>query len=191
MMIPYHNLATVIGLTMTGLFFSHTLFGKKRKHKRSNKARKAAKPEDVSLSRHSKNVAKSTLLVSKIRGIEQDGAKINYLRKIDPYVFEELLLTAYELKGCKAIRNTAYSGDGGLDGQIIDKTGKRLLIQAKRYSGHIKRSHVSEFIKLCRKEHCGGLFIHTGKTSAATRNFARANRIKIVSGSELIRLLIE
>ena len=88
MVIPYQQLATILGVTITGLLLSCSLFGKKRKHKRSSKARKATtQEEDVSLSRHSKNVAKSTILVSKIREIEQKGAKINYLRKIDPYVF--------------------------------------------------------------------------------------------------------
>jgi hypothetical protein len=87
MVILYQQLATILGVTITGLLLSCSLFGKKRKHKRSSKARKATTPEDVSLSRHSNNVAKSTILVSKIREIEQNGVKINYLRKIDPYVF--------------------------------------------------------------------------------------------------------
>ncbi|MCD9527858.1 hypothetical protein [Photobacterium carnosum] len=87
MVILYQQLATILGVTITGLLLSCSLFGKKRKHKRFSKARKATTPEDVSLSRHSNNVAKSTILVSKIREIEQNGVKINYLRKIDPYVF--------------------------------------------------------------------------------------------------------
>ncbi|MGM8474744.1 restriction endonuclease, partial [Enterobacter hormaechei subsp. steigerwaltii] len=70
--------------------------------------------------------------------------KINYLRKIDPFVFEELLLEGFEAHGFRTIRNKRYTGDGGIDGQVI--IGKyRYLIQAKRYRGHIALQHVQEF----------------------------------------------
>ncbi|MEX6059375.1 restriction endonuclease [Enterobacter hormaechei] len=42
--------------------------------------------------------------------------KINYLRKIDPFVFEELLLEGFEAHGFRTIRNKRYTGDGGIDG---------------------------------------------------------------------------
>ncbi len=42
------------------------------------------------------------------------GQKIAYLRKIDPFVFEELLLEGFERRGFEVIRNRRYTGDGGL-----------------------------------------------------------------------------
>ncbi|WP_192840691.1 restriction endonuclease, partial [Enterobacter hormaechei] len=44
---------------------------------------------------------------------------MNYLRKIDPFVFEELLLEGFEAHGFRTIRNKRYTGDGGIDGQVI------------------------------------------------------------------------
>ena len=65
---------------------------------------------------------------------------MKYLRKINPYVFEELLLLAFERRGMRVIRNSRYSGDGGLDGQVLID-GERWLIQAKRYGRTIR--HIS------------------------------------------------
>ncbi|HIF9337655.1 TPA: restriction endonuclease [Photobacterium damselae] len=181
MQILSHSL-TSLGLIGSGLACVYYGLFKSNKH--------LVKRKKIKDNKHSKNIAKSRLVISKINGITPDGAKINYLRKISPYVFEELLLTAYEHKGFTIIRNTSYSGDGGLDGQIVNaENGKRYLIQAKRYKGHIKRSHVIDFIKLCQSENCGGLFIHTGQTSNAIRDFARARNIQIISGKKLINVI--
>lgn len=194
MIVQTHTLMPLLTASVTGILLACAAFGKKKgrkgKHTRPTSHHKGvtqSKPQ----SRHSKNIAKATLLMSKIASIPSDGAKINYLRKIDPYVFEELLLTAYERQGYTAIRNEAYSGDGGLDGKVISPDGDTYLIQAKRYGGHIRRSHVVDFAKLCSQHQCKGLFIHTGKSSVSIRQFARKKQIKVVSGSQLIKLLIE
>ncbi|MFA1068201.1 restriction endonuclease [Klebsiella pneumoniae] len=115
--------------------------------------------------------------------------KINYLRKIDPFVFEELLLEGFESHGFRTIRNKRYTGDGGIDGQVI--IGKhRYLIQAKRYRGHIALQHVQEFDTLLKRHNCHGLFCHTGKTGAASKAVSFASdRMEIISGQRLIDLL--
>jgi len=51
--------------------------------------------------------------------IKKLNYSIAYLRKIDPYVFEELLLEALLSKGFKITRNKRYSGDGGIDWQSL------------------------------------------------------------------------
>ncbi|EPO2651139.1 restriction endonuclease, partial [Klebsiella pneumoniae] len=71
-------------------------------------------------------------MLAKIQTLPAFGYKIAYLRKIDPFTFEELLLEGFESHGFRTIRNKRYTGDGGIDGQVI--IGKhRYLIQAKRY----------------------------------------------------------
>src|SRR3546814_11160707 len=48
-------------------------------------------------------------------------AGIHYarLRAMDPLAFEELLLEAFERRGHRVIRNRRYTGDGGIDGEVI------------------------------------------------------------------------
>ncbi|WP_199192296.1 restriction endonuclease [Chlorogloea sp. CCALA 695] len=61
---------------------------------------------------------------------------IAILRKMNPYAFEELLLTCCQNQGWKIERNFKYSNDGGLDGRVTI-AGRLYLIQAKRYRGYI------------------------------------------------------
>ncbi|MFP1771066.1 restriction endonuclease [Lonsdalea quercina] len=86
--------------------------------------------------RHRRKQQQAKRILAKIQTFSAFGYKLGYLRKIDPFTFEELLLEAFETHGFKIIRNKRYTGDGGIDGQVM--IGKnRYLIQAKRYRGHI------------------------------------------------------
>lgn len=138
--------------------------------------------------RYRVNIANKLILDLRKKGLNE-AQLLSYLRKIDPFVFEELLLTAFKEQGCKIKRNKKYTGDGGLDGQVwINK--KHYLIQAKRYKAYINKQHMKEFILLNEKEKTEGLFIHTGKTGKETRLLARENNIKIISGSSLYSLIM-
>lgn len=93
---------------------------------------------------------------------------INYLKKIDPYVFEELILSVLEKKRIKIQRNTSYSGDGGIDGIFHCKKG-RVLIQCKRYSNYINYQDVKELAENVKNgKFYAGLFVHTGSTGKAS-----------------------
>lgn len=116
------------------------------------------------------------------------GGALNYLRKLDPFVFEELLLLAFKKRGYRIGKNKRYSGDGGVDGRVYAKDGC-YLVQAKRYSSAINPAHVADFAKVIEKEKaCGGFFIHTGRTGAkAYRN--KQHNITFISGEKLLQLL--
>lgn len=114
-----------------------------------------------------------------------EGWLISYLRKINPYVFEELILYAFKKHGYKIYRNRRYSNDGGIDGKV-KKDGKKYLIQAKRYSAAINPCHVRNFIDVCRKMKMKGYFVHTGRTGDMSKELQKNNpEIKFISGSEL------
>ncbi|MGG9804752.1 restriction endonuclease, partial [Escherichia coli] len=139
--------------------------------------------------RHKRKQQSARRVLERIKTLPGFPQKINYLRKIDPFVFEELLLEGFEAHGFRTIRNKRYTGDGGIDGQVI--IGKyRYLIQAKRYRGHIALQHVQEFEKLLKRHNCRGLFCHTGKTGAGSKSVSIASeRMEIISGQRLIDLL--
>ncbi|EDD2563060.1 restriction endonuclease [Salmonella enterica] len=139
--------------------------------------------------RHKRKQQSARRVLERIKTLPGFPQKINYLRKIDPFVFEELLLEGFESHGFRTIRNKRYTGDGGIDGQVI--IGKhRYLIQAKRYRGHIALQHVQEFDTLLKRHNCHGLFCHTGKTGAASKAVSFASdRMEIISGQRLIDLL--
>lgn len=139
--------------------------------------------------RHRRYQRQARRVLDRLPQLAGDGQRLNYLRKINPYVFEELLLTAFERRGYVIKRNSRYSGDGGLDGQVWIND-QRYLIQAKRYARTISPAHVAAFGELVRREGCRGLFVHTGRTGLASRaELARIPEIELLSGQQLLKLL--
>ena len=162
-------------------------------HRRKPRGLSAWRERKHKRERKNKNVEKAAALLEKFRSWEGDGLPMRilaYLRKIDPYVFEELVLTALAEQGLSVTRNESYSGDGGLDGEFCYK-GRRYLMQAKRYEGAINAEHVTDFGKLIEERRAqGGLFIHTGRTPPkAYKQMGRAQTVTLISGDKLIKLL--
>ena len=143
--------------------------------------------------RHKYKINKAKQILFKFRDFNDEfrNAKIiTYLRKIDPYVFEELLLEAFEIKGYKVKRNKSYSNDGGVDGLIFNAREERIFIQAKRYKSFVNRQHIHEFSRfILANDAVGGYFIHTGKTSKPILEQFRNSNIHIISGSKLVELI--
>ncbi|ECG0109340.1 restriction endonuclease [Salmonella enterica] len=139
--------------------------------------------------RHRRYRQTAERVLTRLPQLASGGARLNYLRRINPYVFEELLLLALENQGLKVIRNPSYSGDGGSDGQVLI-AGKRWLIQAKRYSRSISPQHVRDFGELLARENCCGFFIHTGRTGRKSRDDLQTYpQVRLVSGQRLLNLL--
>ncbi len=115
-------------------------------------------------------------------------AQFGFLRyRIDPFVFEEAILTALARRGIRIVRNRRYTGDGGIDGRCYFG-GRLVLIQAKKYTEHIKPQDVRQHLNLCRRHLALGLFVHTGKTGPASRQL-KCSELDIVSGDRLLALL--
>jgi restriction system protein len=129
-------------------------------------------------------------VLKKIKSFSGNGITprtLAYLRKIDPFVFEEVILSAIKIQKLKIKRNSRYTGDGGIDGQFWANR-KHYLIQAKRYKGYITKSHVVEFKNLCSKNKTLGVFIHTGKIGKQTK-LEFTNEMKSISDQELVDFL--
>ena len=124
------------------------------------------------------------------RGAGNEGRAFSFLRRISPYVFEELVLDAFERAGCRVQRNRRYSGDGGVDGRF-SLHGEMYLVQCKRYRKYINPQHVSDFSKLCVQQGKKGVFVHTGKTGKMARSVLKEQYgcVQIVSGKRLLSLL--
>ncbi|QKX07725.1 restriction endonuclease (plasmid) [Aquimarina sp. TRL1] len=140
--------------------------------------------------KHTRNIKKANKIINKLTNLEYPGQKIKYLRKIDPFVFEELLLTSFKTKGYKIKRNKKYTGDGGIDGIIYDSNKNKIIIQAKRYSGYVNLQDLYEFNNLVYSNKAyKGYFVHTGKTGKKAHKHFKNSNIEIISGSSLINLI--
>ena len=136
---------------------------------------------------HRVNVLKARWHLRRLKR-RDPGQQIEYLRRVSPFVFEEIILTALKKRGYKVRRNKRYTGDNGIDGRCwID--GKFYFIQAKRYRGYISASDVKDFSALCHRKKAKGLFCHTGKTGKKSIEFLGQN-IHMISGDRLIKMLL-
>lgn len=139
--------------------------------------------------RHQRYRDSASRVLLRLPQLPADGQRLLYLRKVNPYVFEEMILTALERRGIPVRRNPRYSGDGGLDGQFW-VGNQRWVVQAKRFSSAVRPEHVRDFGELARREKCKGLFIHTGRTGQVSiEAFQAYPEILLVSGASLLQLL--
>ena len=155
-----------------------------------NSLRLAGKPE------HQRRVRESRRVLRKIRSFTGDGSAgrvFAYLRTIDPFVFEEVVLSALEDAGAIVFRNRRYTGDGGIDGRCwLPWAGWRTIaIQAKRYDGAVTPSDVAAFVELIRQDgHAGGYFVHCGRSGPMTYEALRGQPVQLLSGTRMLNLLL-
>lgn len=141
--------------------------------------------------KHQRYIRLAALLLEQLRSGEVQLPKaIAMLRKMNPYAFEELLLTCCQEQGWDIERNFSYSNDGGLDGRVTI-AGRLYLIQAKRYRGYINPKHIRDFYGVIHKEKAvGGFFVHTGKTGGRSKELLREYRISLLSGQRLVDFVL-
>tara|TARA_R110002072_G_scaffold301723_1_gene482157 strand:- start:13422 stop:14021 length:600 start_codon:yes stop_codon:yes gene_type:complete len=142
--------------------------------------------------RHAWRIRKADWVLKRIKELSSESgpaAQFGFLRSkaVDPFTFEEAILSALKNRKIKIKRNHRYTGDGGIDGTAW-WNGKLILIQAKLYSGHITPKHVKEFDILCKKRRAHGLFVHSGKTGPGSWKHINQT-LDIVSGGRLLKLL--
>ena len=141
--------------------------------------------------KHQQNIRRAELVLEQLRSGEIQLPKaLGILRKMNPYAFEELLLTCCQNQGWKIQRNFKYTNDGGLDGRVTI-AGKLYLIQAKRYRGYINPKHIRDFNQVIQGEEAqGGFFIHTGKTGELANQLLREYQISLISGQRLVDFVL-
>lgn len=131
-------------------------------------------------------VAKKHL--ARLKRIPTAPQQFGFIRSVNPYIFEEMVLTSFERAGCRVKRSTRYSGDGGKDGEV-KLAGTWHYVQSKRYASHIKVEHVKAFRALCEMRRVRGIFVHCGRTSKGSWS-SLGNSISMISGGKLLALLV-
>ncbi len=143
--------------------------------------------------KHQRYIRQAELVLQRLREVStvvQLPKALAILRKMNPYAFEELLLTCCHERGWEIERNFKYSNDGGLDGRVTI-AGKLYLIQAKRYRGYINPKHIHDFNQVIQQEKAyGGFFIHSGKTGELAKELLREYQISLISGQRLVNFVL-
>jgi restriction system protein len=146
------------------------------------------------LKKHLNNIEYASQVLQEVRSITQLAklpVVIATLRRISPYVFEELVLTCCFEQGWQIQRNFRYTGDGGIDGRVLI-LGKLYVIQVKRYADYISPEHIKDFLCCIEGEGAsGGFFVHTGITGQLSKQLiGRSDKIILVSGQKLVNFVL-
>lgn len=122
----------------------------------------------------------------------------NILLNLKPDAFERLAQRILRESGFTQVKVTGKTGDGGIDGMGIVKLNGiisfHMLFQCKRYNGTVSAGEIRDFRGAMQGRSDKGLFITTGKFSAAA--IEEANRpgtspIDLIDGDELVDKLRE
>jgi restriction endonuclease Mrr len=116
-----------------------------------------------------------------------DKQRFSYIKKQDHFLFEDILMSCFELRKFP-IKRTKKTRDGGIDG-IVYINKMKFIIQAKRYTNHIAKADVLALKTLVENDPkaSGGLFIHSGKSSKPTLGLGHGkDNIEIISGGKLL-----
>jgi restriction system protein len=122
------------------------------------------------------------------------------LHDCDPITFERIVLDVLHGSGYGAsremLRQTASSGDGGIDGIIsLDRLGlEKVYVQAKRWQNPVGRPELQSFFgALSGRKANKGVFITTSDFTAGARDYARSvsDTLVLVNGAELVQLMID
>lgn len=110
------------------------------------------------------------------------------LDSISPQEFESVVLEAFARLGYQA-SHTPWSGDEGIDG-ILVKAGKKTAVQCKKHKNTVGQPYLRDFLGAMVHAKCEeGIFVTTSEFSDGARALAKANKIKLIDGSQVIDLL--
>ena len=113
---------------------------------------------------------------------------INSLDSLTGYEFEDFLKGLFNKMGFTA-ETTKLSGDQGAD-LIIEKFGKKIAVQAKRYNGKVGNTAIQEVTASIAYYGANrGMVVTTGEFTVSAIELARSNRINLIGRQKLEELI--
>jgi len=104
--------------------------------------------------------------------------------------FEDFLATYFRERGYR-VNLTATKGDFGAD-LILEKSGRRIVVQAKRYRKNVGIKAVQEVVgAIAHYRADSGMVITNSYFTPSAKKLARSNRVKLVDRDRLIQMLQE
>ena len=105
------------------------------------------------------------------------------VKEMDPYEFEDLILSLLEKMGYGSVERTLKSNDGGVDGIVNqDQLGlDRIYMQVKRFNDqNVRETHIRDFIGAMSGDTMKGIFVTTSAFDRKAVDKAKYAHHKIV-----------
>jgi len=155
----------------------HMCVSEKNKREADERARK----EEKKRQEEDEKRRKYNEFVRKIRLPE-------YLKTVDPRVFEHIVCELFRRMGYKAAV-TAYRGDSGIDG-YLEMDGKKSILQCKRVNGAVGESVLRDLYGTMHANAASSaVIVTTGYVSNPAKTWAEGKPIRIIELNELRELI--
>lgn len=113
---------------------------------------------------------------------------ISDMDKMDGKKFEKAAENIFTSQGYKTIRTT-YSNDQGAD-LILERFGKKIAVQAKRYSGKVPNKAIQEIVTAKQYYDCDEAWIVTNSyLTKPAKKLAKKNKVEIIERNKLEKML--
>ena len=110
------------------------------------------------------------------------------LDQLDGIEFEEFLSKLFTKMGYLS-DVTQSSGDQGAD-LIIEKNGKKTVVQAKRYSDNVSNSAIQEAVAALKHYDCdSAMVVTTSNFTKGAKELAKSNNVQLIDRVKLKKLL--
>ncbi len=110
------------------------------------------------------------------------------LYALSPAAFERYVAGLFRQKGYH-VNVRGGSGDHGVDLEVVSKSGKRAVVQCKRYQGKIGEELVRELYGTMIHEQVAHAFlVTTADITPAARQWAQAKPITLIDGETLVSI---
>ncbi|MCI0363736.1 MAG: restriction endonuclease [Phycisphaerales bacterium] len=116
--------------------------------------------------------------------------ELDQLKRLDPFLFEDLVLLTYEQLGW-SVQSGKRTGDGGIDG-IVMRNGTTLIVQCKRFvRGDVGAPLLRDLLGTVTKHKAtGGVLITTSGFSKEARAWCQdLPHIELVDGHRLLVMI--
>lgn len=111
------------------------------------------------------------------------------LHRLTPSQFEDYVAQRLFVRQGYTVLNTPDVRDGGVDILVTDSSGRRAVVQCKRYQGAVGEAIVRDLYgTMLHHDASMGYLVATGSISAAARQWAAGKPLHLIDGHELERL---
>lgn len=120
-----------------------------------------------------------------------NSLKLEELRKMNPFAFEEYVAWMFRLLGYSDARATGKTGDGGKDVIMHDRDGVLYYVECKRFGKDsvVGRPVVQKLVGACYPDHAKGIVITSGSFTKNAIEEARKSGVRLIGPVELLEMI--
>ena len=121
-----------------------------------------------------------------------NALKLDELRRMNPYIFEEYIATMYRKLGYSDAKATRGSSDGGKDVVMhSDTTGQLYYVECKRFGENsvVGRPIIQTLVGACYPDGAKGIVITSNRFTKEAIEEAKKSHVQLIAPAQLLSMI--